>query len=90
MNMEDYSSHQEKQFKHYEDICKRCGACCGSGDGDPCVDLDKDKNGRYFCKVYENRLEVSHYTVSGNKFHCIPIRDVISNIGARPGCAYNK
>lgn len=90
MQDENYNSYQEEQSRYYEDICKRCGACCGSGDGDPCADLAKDKDGRYFCKVYESRLGIAHYTVGGNKFHCIPIRDVIDNVGARPNCAYVK
>lgn len=86
----EYDLYKDEQFRRYEGICRRCGACCGSEDPDPCSDLIKDKDGRYFCRVYENRLEEIHETKSGNKFHCVPIGDIINNIGARPNCAYIK
>lgn len=89
MEDEEYIFCQEKQFDRYESICARCGACCGAEDGDQCVNLEKAADGKYFCKVYENRLGPQR-TISGKSFHCIPIGDVIMNLGARPNCAYRR
>jgi len=77
-------------FTEYENICKRCGICCGSEDGDPCIHLKKDKNGKYYCDIYNNRLGLRK-TVKGNYFLCIPIEEALKN---RPElkkvCAYYK
>lgn len=89
MDQEDYNLYKEEQFEFYESICRRCGACCGAEDGDPCASLVKNGDGTYFCNVYENRIG-EQKTISGKTFHCIPIRDVIMNNGARPGCAYRR
>ena len=85
----EYIAYQEEKFRRYESICKRCGACCGAIDGDPCKNLGRDSNGRYYCKVYENRFGPQQ-TISGKWFNCTPIREVIAHEGARPGCAYRR
>lgn len=87
--MTEYNLYQEEQFRDYESICRRCGACCGAEDGDPCVNLVENGDGTYFCKVYENRFG-EQKTISGKIFHCIPIDDVIRNGGGRPNCAYRR
>ena len=76
--------------KEYEQLCNRCGACCGAYDGDPCVHLKKDNKGRYYCAVYPNRLG-DQKTVSGEDFECVPISEIINN--SWPGghlCAYKR
>lgn len=89
MENEECTLYQEEQFERYESICARCGACCGAEDGDQCVNLAKAEDGKYFCKVYENRLGPQR-TISGKSFHCIPIREVIMNTGDRSNCAYRR
>lgn len=71
-----YPDYQDNQQKEFEKLCKRCGACCGAFDGDPCEHLMRSEDGTYFCKVYEDRLGL-HKTVSGNEFKCVPIRDIL-------------
>lgn len=87
MEEEKYKLYQEEQFRRYEERCKHCGKCCGSQDGDPCANLVTGNNGEYLCRVYENRLG-QQKTKSGKIFYCVPIKQVISYAGARPGCAY--
>jgi uncharacterized cysteine cluster protein YcgN (CxxCxxCC family) len=83
-----YLKKQEKEEKEYEARCKRCGACCGIKDNDPCINLRKDGFGRFYCDVYENRIGM-HKTVSGKEFACVPIRDLSPNLPFE-GCAYYK
>jgi hypothetical protein len=89
---------QDKRIQSYfisqenkqEDICRRCGACCGAYDGDPCVHLKMDKQGKFYCGIYEKRLG-KRKTVSGEVFECVSIWDIIRD--SWPGdyrCAYKK
>ena len=74
----------------FEDICCRCGICCGSEDGDPCEHLRKDKNGKYYCPIYENRFG-EHKTVNGTTIKCVPIEEALRiNSELRKKCAYAK
>ena len=74
----------------HESICRRCGVCCGSEDGDPCVHLKKDKQGKYCCDIYHNRLGLRK-TVKGNFFLCIPIERALKNKPElKDKCAYAK
>ncbi len=85
-----YEICQREQFEKFESICKRCGKCCGSQDGDWCVHLTQNPaTGEYYCKVYENRIGFKK-TVNGKGFYCIPIRDIVEHGCIRPDCAYNK
>lgn len=85
-----YEIYQEGQARIFEDICKRCGECCGSKDGDPCINLAKCMtSGMCYCKVYENRLGLQK-TASGKNFNCVPIRDIMEKYLLRPNCAYNR
>ena len=72
---------------YVEDLCMRCGVCCGSTDGHPCEHLKRGPDGRYSCEVYENRLGF-HRTVDGRAFVCVPIRRVIESTGGYAGCGY--
>ena len=83
-----YSQKQEESMQRFEKVCKRCGACCGSEDGDPCRNLVKQENGQFFCKTYENRLGPQE-TLSGNIFNCVVIREMIKRQVLRKDCAYN-
>ena len=89
MDEQKYDISQKEKFERFEGTCKRCGECCGSQDGDPCVNLTKDITGRYYCKIYEDRFGPQK-TASGKIFNCIPIGDVMKHGLLRPNCAYNE
>ena len=89
MDSREYFEKQDQQSADYEAICLRCGACCGALDGDPCLNLVKAADNKYFCKSYDTRIGTQK-TVSGKQFHCVPIRNVLEYDGAHPGCAYKK
>lgn len=74
----------------YEQMCTRCGACCGAYDGDPCRNLCRDNEGYYYCKDYGNRLGMQK-TINGVRFKCVMIREIINEswIGDHR-CAYKK
>ncbi len=72
-----------------EEICTRCGICCGATDGQPCEHLRTDAVGAYVCEIYENRLG-PHRTVGGQSFECVQIRRVIELTGGYADCAYVK
>jgi hypothetical protein len=84
--------YQQKQREHageHESLCRRCGACCGAYDGDPCVNLEKTADNRYFCKVYNARLGLQK-TVSGKSFTCVLIRENLKKSPLPfPRCPYN-
>ena len=75
-NVADYENHLKEMEMAHETLCKRCGACCGSNDADPCVRLLKDDKGRYYCSVYESRLGLQR-TVSDQEFSCVPLRSIL-------------
>ncbi|MDP3790034.1 MAG: hypothetical protein Q8R48_06510 [Candidatus Omnitrophota bacterium] len=86
--MEDsYLRKQEEQFREYEGRCLRCGECCGVNGTDPCANLIKQSDGKYYCSVYENRLGPQK-TVSGNVFNCVTIRDVVRFGVSYRSCPY--
>ena len=85
----DKAAYLEKQqvIQHaYEARCKRCGACCGALGDDPCSRLKSDAQGKFYCSVYADRIGLQ-VTVTGKKFHCVPIRDLGPNLPFRD-CAY--
>ena len=91
--MEDkqYLERQERQEAEYESLCRRCGACCGVKDGDPCEELVAEPDGlHYRCRIYESRLG-PRKTLSGKTFTCVPLRDILGKSwGGHPECAYVK
>ncbi len=84
--MKQYFAQKEKAW---EDICIRCGACCGAYE-DPCVHLRRDEQGLFFCEIYENRLGLRK-TVGGKTFQCVDIKEILHTWW--PGahlCAYKR
>jgi len=76
--------------KEFEDLCSRCGACCGAYDGDPCAHLRNDGKSKYYCDIYSHRLG-KRKTVSGEEFECVPIREILNR--SWPGssrCVYKR
>ena len=71
-----YEKWQLTQQDRWESLCGRCGACCGTKDGDPCEHLGRSEDNKYFCRIYENRFGL-HKTVSGKPFKCVPIRQIL-------------
>jgi uncharacterized cysteine cluster protein YcgN (CxxCxxCC family) len=91
MNDNDrYCANQKDKSDEYEELCTRCGICCGSEDGDPCQNLvfDLEKNA-FFCKDYENRLG-PQTTVSGQSFNCVPIVENFKMGSFHAKCAYRR
>lgn len=89
-DLEQYLNWQELRQSLWESMCGRCGACCGIIEGDPCEHLKKQREGRYFCEIYENRFGI-HKTITGRTINCVPIRDILNKFW--PGdqcCGYKK
>lgn len=82
-----YLRHQKRLYEDFESACKRCGECCGSEDGDPCLNMVKETDGRCYCRTYPNRLGPQK-TASGKTFECITIREIAKNGLLRPNCTY--
>lgn len=91
MEDRDYIEYQKHKNSEYESLCKRCGACCGVKDGDPCEELVAEPDGvHYRCRVYETRLG-PRKTVSGKEFTCVELRVILDKSWAgHPECAYVK
>lgn len=86
-----YNQWMSGQSIEWESRCHRCGACCGAVD-DPCENLKKDVNGKFFCSVYDKRFGMWH-TVSGKELNCVPIREKLIQGHSWPGderCGYKK
>ena len=84
-----YLQKQQKQLDKYEGLCVRCVECCGVYDGDPCTNLAKDDQSKYFCKIYDNRSGTQK-TISGKSFNCVPIRDLIELDLPYSKCPYTQ
>jgi len=86
-----YNEWMASQTIEWEAKCTRCGACCGAFD-DPCENLSRDPDGKYYCAVYERRFGVWH-TISGQELICVPIRVKIAQGHSWPGdehCGYKS
>jgi hypothetical protein len=80
----------ERQWQEWEARCSCCGACCGIAEGDPCEHLAQSENGKYLCRIYENRFGL-YKTISGKPFRCVPIRDILhKNWPGEHRCGYKK
>ncbi len=85
----DYIKEQKEWYLRYEALCKRCGMCCGSAGNDPCLNLARDNDGKYYCKSYDKRFG-PQLTVTGKKFTCVEIRDVLKSGIPNEECGYAK
>ena len=72
---ESYFKVLEQKNKEWEDLCIRCGGCCGVFD-DPCVHLGKNKDNKVCCEIYANRLGLRK-TIKDEEFKCIPVKAII-------------
>jgi hypothetical protein len=90
MSEDRYIRYQKEKLIEYENLCKRCGACCGVFDNDPCINLKEEVKGKYFCAIYENKLGVQN-SISGKEFICVPIWDILHKSWSGSfNCAYKK
>ena len=83
-----YQEYLRQAQDAYDARCRRCGACCGVAEGDPCAKLVFEEDGRTRCGDYANRLGPQK-TVNGTTFTCTTLRRIRS--GAWPGswrCGY--
>ncbi len=85
-----YQEHLKRFEAEYDARCRRCGACCGVYENDPCAKLVLEPDGRYRCSDYADRLGLQK-TVNGNLFMCVPLRGI--RFGSWPGswrCGYRR
>lgn len=76
--------------QQWENLCNRCGTCCGIGENDPCEHLFPKEMDVYECRIYENRFG-THKTISGREFECVPLRSILhKNWAGDHLCAYKK
>jgi len=85
-----YEAYLRMSSEAYEQRCRRCGACCGAFESDPCSRLKKSDDGHYLCSDYENRAGMQK-TISGRVFMCVPVRKILfESWSGSWNCAYKK
>jgi len=85
-----YQAYWEQKEAAQEARCRRCGACCGVYENDPCVKLVREADGRYRCGDYAGRFGPQK-TVNGDTFTCVAFRRI--RYGSWPGswrCGYKR
>lgn len=83
----DYEIYQINKEEEFENVCLRCGNCCGLDD-DPCIHLVAQPEGKYLCDIYASRGG-RQKTRSGKFFECVNIRTILhSDWPGRWKCAY--
>jgi uncharacterized cysteine cluster protein YcgN (CxxCxxCC family) len=75
IELKDCQKHLEKKEREWENLCLRCGACCGALD-DPCIHLKKNKNDKSYCDIYPERFGIRK-TIGGEIFKCVPIKQLL-------------
>jgi len=79
----------EIKEKEWENLCIRCGGCCGAYD-DPCIHLKIDKGNRYYCEIYTRRLG-ERVSIKGEKFDCVPVKEILNTHWKKDYlCVYKK
>jgi uncharacterized cysteine cluster protein YcgN (CxxCxxCC family) len=85
-----YIEYQNKKMLEHENLCNRCGSCCGIKDNDPCEHLRLDTDGKYICDTYDDRFGLKK-TVNGNEMTCVPLRNIFHKTWwGRSECGYIK
>jgi len=85
-----YQEYWDGKEEDMENLCARCGACCGAFDGDPCSQLQTMPDGTYLCRIYRDRFGVQK-TVQGKEITCVPIRTILhASWKYKSSCAYIK
>lgn len=85
----DYKIYQIQREQEFEDMCLRCGNCCGAQD-DACIHLIKQSDDKYFCDIYDSRGGTQK-TRSGKFFKCVSLRQILyEEWQGSWKCAYKK
>lgn len=86
---EDYFRYFQEKEKFWENLCIRCGGCCGSFD-DPCKHLKKDMASQWYCDIYNRRFGIRE-SISGEKFSCVPVKEILDTYWKNDYlCPYKK
>ncbi len=67
----------KKGNKRWEELCIRCGGCCGAYD-DPCQHLKKDPQSGFYCEIYSQRFGTQK-TLGGEEFDCVFVKEIINS-----------
>lgn len=70
-----YLRHLKFKENEWENLCIKCGACCGAYD-DPCRHLKKSGNNKFYCRIYSNRLG-TRKTIGGEEFDCVLVKEIM-------------
>jgi len=70
----DYLKCLESKHYYWENLCLRCGGCCGAYD-DPCQHLQLKGNKEYCCDIYDKRFG-TQVTVTGEEFDCVYVKQI--------------
>lgn len=85
----NYQAHLKKRSQQWEELCIRCGGCCGAYD-DPCRHLKKDKELNFYCSIYDRRLG-ARKTVANDDFDCVFVKEILNTYWPNDHlCIYKK
>jgi len=85
----DFASYLQEKEEQWENLCIRCGGCCGAFD-DPCKHLKLDAKGLYYCEIYQNRFGTRE-TVGKEKFDCVLVKEILDTHWPNDHlCVYKK
>ena len=72
---ENYYSYLAAKEREWEELCIRCGGCCGAYD-DPCQYLKRDQSSKFYCAIYPERLG-TRKTIGGEEFDCVRVKKIL-------------
>lgn len=89
IDQQRYQRYHQEAERAWEDLCRRCGACCGAFE-DPCLLLRRNSDGTCACADYQHRFGPQR-TAGGKEFICVPIRQILQQHWHSDHlCAYKK
>lgn len=74
-DLKKYLKAFKNKDKEWEELCIRCGGCCGAYD-DPCSHLKKIGKNKFYCETYETRFG-DQFARSGEEFDCVSVKKII-------------
>jgi len=84
-----YKKYLKLKENEWENLCIRCGGCCGAYD-DPCKHLKKAGAGKFYCAVYETRFG-DQLSLKGEEFKCVPVKEILNTHWKKDYlCVYKK
>ncbi len=76
-DLQSYETYFSEHQRQWEDMCRRCGGCCGAYE-DPCQHLKRDGRGAFYCEIYATRFG-ERLSLKGEKFDCVPVKQILRN-----------